>query len=166
MKKDKTVEVLNKLLEINNDRLEGYETATNETDELELKALFARLSKTSLRCRYELIDEITILGGEPVEGTKTSGKFFRAWMDVKAELSGHDRNAILSSCEFGEDKAIAAYKNVLINDIMHLSTKLLTLVRTQYVLLKADHDTIHSLRDAFMYKSESHDESSGSRASI
>jgi uncharacterized protein (TIGR02284 family) len=166
MKNDKTVEVLNKLLEINNDRLLGYETASKETDEQDLKTLFAQLANTSLRCKQELVDEINSLGGQPIEGTKTSGKFFRAWMDVKAALTGKNRNAIISSCEFGEDKAIETYKNVLMDDILYLSTRQLTLIRAQYALLKTDHDTVRSLRDTLKYNSESHGDRPGSRSSI
>jgi hypothetical protein len=33
MKIEKTVEVLNTLITINNDRIEGYETASEETEE-------------------------------------------------------------------------------------------------------------------------------------
>ncbi len=166
MKNDKTIEVLNKLLEINNDRLDGYETASRETDENDLKSLFAELAKTSLRCRQELVNEINDLGGKPVEGTKTSGKFFRAWMDVKAALSGKDRKAIIKSCEFGEEKAIETYKNVLMNDILYLSTRQLTLIRAQYALLKTDFDKLYSLRDVLVYKPEGSQNRSGSRASI
>ena len=35
MKNEKTIEVLNKLIIINNDRIEGYETAAKETEENE-----------------------------------------------------------------------------------------------------------------------------------
>ena len=166
MKNDKTVEVLNKLLEINNDRLDGYETASKETDENVLKYLFAQLSHTSLWCRQELVKEITSLGGKPIEGTKRSGKFFRAWMDVKAALSGRDRRAIINSCEFSEDKAIETYKNVLMSDIFYLNSRQMTLIRVQYALLKTDHDTVRSLRDKLIYKSEGHENRTASRTSI
>jgi uncharacterized protein (TIGR02284 family) len=166
MKNDETVEVLNKLLEINNDRLEGYDTASKETDEVDLKGLFRKLAKTSLKCRQELIDEITSLDSEPIEGTKISGKFFRRWMDVKAALSGHDRKTIISSCEFGEDKALETYKNVLMNDFLHLSTRQLTLVHSQYALLKADHDNVRSLLDAFKPKPQDRKNRARKRASL
>ncbi len=39
MENEKTIAVLNTLVQINNDRTEGYETALKETDESELKAL-------------------------------------------------------------------------------------------------------------------------------
>ena len=166
MKNDKTVEALNNLLEINNDRLEGYDTASGETDETDLKELFGRLAETSLRCKQELIDEVISLGGEPVEGTKTSGKFFRVWMDVKAALSGHDRKSIISSCEFGEDKAMETYKNVLMNDFSNLSTRQLTLVHSQHALLKTDHDTVRSLLETLRHKPENREKSPGNRASL
>ncbi len=158
MKDNETVDVLNKLLEINNDRLEGYETALKETDEHDLKTLFAELARTSGKCITELTDEIRGMNGEPVEGTKVSGKFFRAWMDVKAALTGKDRKAILSSCEFGEDKAVDAYEKVLRDDLEHLSSLQQDLIMSQFALIKADHDKVRYLRDSFSRKSKDTDD--------
>ena len=87
MEKEKTIEVLNTLITINNDRIEGYETAAKETEEQELKTLFAQFIATSHKCKQELVTEVTKLGGKPEEGTMTSGKFFRVWMDVKAAIT-------------------------------------------------------------------------------
>ena len=103
MENEKAIDVLNTLVEINNDRIEGYETATKETNEPDLKVLFTKLAETSQDCRIELEREVELLGGTPAKGTKVSGKFFRAWMDVKAAITGKDRKAILESCEYGED---------------------------------------------------------------
>jgi hypothetical protein len=47
MAKEKTIEVLNTLITINNDRIEGYETAAKETEKQDLKVLFAQFSSTS-----------------------------------------------------------------------------------------------------------------------
>ena len=81
MKKEKAVEVLNSLITINNDRIEGYETASKETDEHDLKSLFAQFISTSQKCKQELVLEVNKLGGGASEGTKTSGKFFGCgWM--------------------------------------------------------------------------------------
>ena len=113
MDTEKTIEALNKLIVINNDRIEGYKTAAGEAKETDLKKLFSDLSQTSVECRKELVAEVTRLGGAPDEGTKTTGKFYRAWMDVKSALSGNDRATILDSCEFGEDVALQTYKKIL-----------------------------------------------------
>jgi len=47
MDNEKTIDVLNTLIQINNDRIEGYETASKETEEHDLKTMFAQFTKTS-----------------------------------------------------------------------------------------------------------------------
>jgi len=147
MENEKTIEVLNTLITINNDRIEGYETATKETEEQDLKTLFAHFTATSQKCKQELEAEVKKLGGEPAEGTKTTGKFFRVWMDVKAALTGKDRKAILNSCEYGEDVAKDTYKKALENDLENLNADQQTMIRAQHTLLKADHNQVKSMRD-------------------
>ncbi|MGV3632358.1 MAG: ferritin-like domain-containing protein [Bacteroidota bacterium] len=147
MDNEKAIEVLNSLIVINNDRIEGYERAYKETEEADLKALFSKMSSTSQKCKSELVAEVNKLGGEAAEGTTTSGKFFRIWMDVKAALSGKDRKAILSSCEFGEDFAVKTYEEALEHS-GEISSELHTMISSQYSEIKADHDAVKRLRDA------------------
>jgi len=150
MEKQKSIDALNTLIEINNDRIEGYETASKETEETDLKSLFKQLAQTSQECKTELLEEVNELGGTPVEGTKVSGKFFRTWMDVKAALTGKDRKAILNSCEYGEDVAVNTYKKVLDNDASDLTEDQVDMISEQHNLIKADHDTEKSLRDSLV----------------
>lgn len=146
MDNEKSVDVLNSLIVINNDRIEGYDTAYKETEEGDLKALFEKLGKTSHKCKSALISEVHKLGGEVEEGTTTSGKFYRVWMDIKAALTNKDRKAILSSCEFGEDFAVKTYKEAMESE--GLSSDLRTLINDQYTEIKSGHDIVKSLRDA------------------
>lgn len=148
MTNDKTVDALNRLVEINNDRIEGYQTAANETEEQDLKTLFGRFAQASHKCRQELANEIRSLGGTSTDETKNTGKLFRAWMDVKAALTGKDRESILNSCEFGEDNALETYENVLENEREYLSPKHISMINTQMSLLRADHDKVKAMRDA------------------
>ncbi len=147
-RKGNAIDVLNALIVINNDRIEGYETASKETEEPDLKKLFAQFISTSQKCKKELVREVNTLGGVEAEGTKVSGKFFRVWMDVKAALKDKDRKTILNSCEYGEDKALETYNNALMND--HLSAEQRIMINSQKSLLKADHDHIKALRDALL----------------
>ena len=81
MSNEKTIDVLNSLIEINNDRIEGYETASKETEEDDLQELFSRMMKTSTKCKQELTQEVERLGGTPIEGTRITGKFcVHGWM--------------------------------------------------------------------------------------
>ena len=150
MEKEKSIEVLNTLITINNDRIEGYETASKETEEQDLKTLFGKFISTSQKCKQELVSEVTRLGGEVAEGTMTSGKFFRVWMDVKAALTGKDRKAILDSCEYGEDVAVDTYNKALRNNIGDISAAQQTLLNAQHALIKADHDKVKTMRDALV----------------
>ena len=59
------------------------------------------------------MNEVSRLGGTSAEGTLTTGKLHRVWMDVKAALTGKDREAILKSCEFGEGVAQDTYGKAL-----------------------------------------------------
>ncbi|AWG25891.1 ferritin-like domain-containing protein [Flavobacterium kingsejongi] len=148
MENQKSIDALNKLIEINNDRVEGYETAAKEADSADLKSLFASLQTTSQNNLTELRSEVTRLGGKPEEGTRVTGKFFRAWMDVKAAFTGNDRKTILNSCEFGEDKALETYENVLEENRGDLAPEQLALIAKQQASLTTDHDRVKALRDA------------------
>ena len=147
MENQKNIDALNKLIEINNDRVAGYETASKETESADLKSLFAGLQATSQNNLSQLRSEVSRLGGKPEEGTMVTGKFFRAWMDVKAALTGNDRHAILSSCEFGEDKALETYESVLDKSGTDLSLEQRDMVTKQQSALRADHDKVKALRD-------------------
>lgn len=147
MENSKNIDALNKLIEINNDRIEGYETASKEANETDLKSLFGELASTSQKNVSELRAEVKRIGGKPEEGTRVTGKFFRAWMDVKAAFTGNDRHTILDSCEFGEDKALEVYESVL-EGHRDLTAEQIQLVSQQQTALRADHDRVKALRDA------------------
>ena len=150
MEKERTIEELNSLITINNDRIQGYETASKETEEQDLKTLFSSFIETSEKCKKELVSEVNKLGGEPAEGTLTTGKFFRVWMDVKAALTNKDRKAILDSCEYGEDVAVGTYDKALRNNMEYITAEQQTMLNAQYALIKADHDKVKAMRDALI----------------
>jgi uncharacterized protein (TIGR02284 family) len=142
MNNKKTIEVLNSLIIINNYRIQGYKTASEETRENYLKALFGQFCSTSLKCKQELVNAVNGLNGEVADVTLTSGIFYREWMDAKAALTCNDRKAILKSCELGEDIAISVYKNVLKDDLEYLNTGQQNLITNQISFLNADHNLI------------------------
>jgi len=140
-------EILNDLIQINNDRIEGYEKAIKELDpaDSDLKALFVKMIGESHKHKLALATEVQALGTDAETGTTGSGKIYRAWMDVKAIFTGHDRKTVLNNCEFGEDAAQKAYKTALESD--DLSANLREIISEQKTELRASHDQIKSLRD-------------------
>ncbi|MEP7278332.1 MAG: PA2169 family four-helix-bundle protein [Bacteroidota bacterium] len=143
-----TIEVLNDLVTINNDRIVGYERALEEASPVDsdLKVLFTSMIDESRKIRVDLAGEVQALGGEFESGTTASGKLYRAWMDVKAVFTGHDRHAVLANCERGEDAAQNTYKEALTDN--NLPGYIRTMLEAQKAILRASHDRIKFLRDA------------------
>jgi len=141
-------ETLNDLVEINNDRIVGYEKAIEELhpEDSDLKSLFAQMIVESQKLKMELATEVQRYGSDIETGTTNSGKIYRAWMDVKAIFTGHDRKTVLSNCEFGEDAAQKAYKTAL--DMDNLSEDVRALITKQKAQLRVSHDEIKALRDS------------------
>lgn len=144
----KDAEVLNDLIEINNDRVEGYTRAIAETatDDNDLRSLFTDMANESRGYADELRQHVTETGEDPTDGTTNKGKIYRMWMDVKAFITGHDRKAILASCEFGEDAAQKAYKTALEEEDLLAETR--ALITEQKSKLRASHDKIKRMRDS------------------
>lgn len=100
---------LNHLLSIARDGEKGYKNAAENAKDQDLKTIFERYSTQRSTYVNELQDLIISIGGDPGETGGMAGALHRTWIDIKESLSGHDRHALLSSCESGEDAAKEAY---------------------------------------------------------
>jgi uncharacterized protein (TIGR02284 family) len=125
-----TANVLDDLIKINNDRIEGYEKALKDIkpEDADLRMIFLKAIDQSRKIKMTLGNELQTLGENIPAGTSGSGSIHRAWLEVKATFSGHSRHAILASCE-------------------HLPEYLVTTVLEQKIELKSVHDEIKALRD-------------------
>lgn len=142
----KSPEALNDLIEINNDRVTGYEKAAAQAEDIDLRSIFNSYAADSKRFASELKELVTQEGEDPAEGTTFRGKIYRTWMDVKATFGGDDRKGLLSSCEFGEDAAQRAYKTAL--EDKDLPTEARSIVERQKEILRGAHDRIKAMRDS------------------
>ncbi|MBD1394113.1 ferritin-like domain-containing protein [Mucilaginibacter glaciei] len=146
---EKAIEVLNDLIEINNDRIDGFDRASKDLDnvDVDLKAVFAKYASDSRKNSQELSQAVGEAGGEVETGNTASGTIHRAWLDVKATFSGHDRKAILEECERGEDAIKKAYREALSED-NGLSAQHRELIAQQQQGINEGHDAIKALRDS------------------
>ncbi|WP_343304671.1 PA2169 family four-helix-bundle protein [Chitinophaga niabensis] len=142
---EKTAEVLEDLVKINNDRIEGYQKAIKQTDDGDLKILFDKMVADSKQFTTELNKQLRNLGEERERDSTMAGKIYRTWMDVKVSFGGNSRHAILASCEYGEDAAQKSYREALAQD--HLPEDVRALITEQQRTLKAAHDQIRHMRD-------------------
>lgn len=143
----KSIDAINSLIIINNDRSEGYKKAAEETKDSELKSLFNKFSEQSRDFSSELRKFIPDSEEAGHDETKNTGKLFRLWMDIKAAVTSNNRKAILSSCEFGEDAAKNEYKNVL-EKPTDIPAAALSVITKQNAEIMRSHDQIKVMRDA------------------
>jgi uncharacterized protein (TIGR02284 family) len=144
-----TVEVLNELIEINNDRAESFEKAAHEleTNDMDLQNIFMDSAQESKQFSRELSNKVSALGATPEDGTTASGAMHRAWMEVKAMFNGHDRKGILEECERGEDVIKKAYQDAL-STKNNLTADVIALISREQQQIIASHDKIKRLRDS------------------
>ena len=145
MNNQQAVDHLNSLIEINNNRVEGYKTARDETLDNDLKIIFTRFINTSYECKSELVREVEKLGGVPMHGTDVTSKFFRIWMDIKYALTCNDRDTVLNSCEHSENLAVDTYTHILTKGNECLTASQLILIQLQLIRIKDDYDNIREM---------------------
>ena len=143
---ESSISVINDLIEINNDRVAGFEKAISDINDenVDLKELFMGYAEQSRKNGQELA---AIVGSaEEVEtGNSVSGTLHRAWIDVKSLFGGSDRASILSEAERGEDAIKKAYQDALADG--NLPYDAVEIVRSQAQGINSAHDKIKALRD-------------------
>lgn len=149
MENEKLVEVLNDLIRINNDRIEGYTKATEELSQPgydNARPMFLERTNESGVFVNELSSAVMRLGGEPAENTTTSGKLYRTWIDLKTSFTGGTAKSVFELCEFGEDAALKAYDEALDEDVAWPDELYNMLIR-QRQMIRESHDAIKRYRD-------------------
>jgi uncharacterized protein (TIGR02284 family) len=146
---EKLIRALNNLVEINNDRIAGYEKAEEEskTHDSDLQGIFHTMANDSRKFVRELTQEVINLGGE-FSTDSNKEKLYRVWMDIKVTFAGNNREAMLEACELGEDAAQKAYMDLLASGI-EISPRIRTILAEQQASLKTAHDLIKKYRDAY-----------------
>ncbi len=144
---EEIVDELNDLVKINNDRIQGYMKAVEESDDTQLDHLFNEMIVQSQNFRSQLAEHIVRIDGSAVpESTSTDigSKIHRAWIDIKTAVTGNDRETVLSSVTFGESAAVEAYESAVEKD--HLPANIKADLTNQLVQLKAARQKMEALK--------------------
>lgn len=145
---ENTIDILSDLIEINNDRVAGFEKVLADIDDsnVDLKTLFQKYATQSRAFSQELTALSAQRGGEAETGKSASGTLHRVWIDVKSIFGGSDRKSILNEAERGEDAIKHAYETALNEG--GLSGEVLKKVTEQSREIHQAHNSIRALRDA------------------
>lgn len=141
--------IVNGLIQINNDRIAGYERATNDAGVLDtdIKATFKGMIRQSKANKDELSKYVRKIDDVVGDETTISGNIYQAWMDIKGGFAPVDRHSILESCEFAEDAAQRAYASALNAADLH-DEAVRQVIASQKASLKISQDLIKAQRNA------------------
>lgn len=144
---EKIMDVINKLIKLNNDRVAGFEQAGTDLEDNDnrLIPIFRQLANESRQYSAELTG-LALQYGNPDNGTTTSGDLHRAWIDIKTSFTCNNLQAVLDECERGEDAIKAAYREAL-DAGDELNPEVIQLLQRQQQGIENGHNLIKSLRD-------------------
>jgi len=148
MKTEQTVSVLNDLLQITNDRIEGFEKVEGKVWEMypDIKDEYDRMISQSKIMKNELINLITEKNGKPQDSPSVAGALHRTWIDIKNSFTlGNLEESTLANVVFGEKAAIDAYQKAL--DSGDLCEKSSNIVAEQLHKLIVSYDQFKNIEE-------------------
>lgn len=108
------------LVSIINDGKEGYSSAAESTDNVELKAVFLKYVAERALYEHELKAHLLKHGGDSQnEEGGILGAIHRTWIDIKEALTDRSETAILSAVVTGEKAALAKYDVAIEDNKLH-----------------------------------------------
>lgn len=143
---NKTISILEDLIETCRDGQNGFQQAAEHAKAPELREFFNTESLKRASFAGELEVLVQQLGkADPDRTGSMAGALHRGWFAMKEKLGGGDES-ILNSVEAGEDTAKKAYEKAIKEP---LPSDVLAILRRQFESVLASHDRARTLRDAF-----------------
>ena len=120
---EKTISALSELAEFVNDGVMGYKKGAEGTKDAEVRTFCIGKVQERQQFLSEINTFITQQGGEPETSGTVKGAIYRQWMAVKSALTGADDEAMINACSYGEEWAIKAYDDALMNQELPLEIR-------------------------------------------
>ena len=109
--KGEVVSEVHHLMEVLNERVNGYQKAIENVDDPEAVSLFEEYKNQALEFENELRSFSDV---NPEElGTRMQGDIWHFWMDLKGAITNKSTESMLGACITGENAAIRNYNDVL-----------------------------------------------------
>ena len=140
-----TLEKLQELIQVNIDSRDGFNESAAQIDDMTITSMFRQFAAERDEQAAELRTIVAANREAPQETGSMAAAAHRMLIDVRAALGG-GVPAILSEAERGEDYIKGKYEDILkdtagsaMNDGLH----------RHYAAVKAAHDRVRDLRDAY-----------------
>lgn len=141
----KTVQtVLDGLITLNRDAVEGYKLAAQQLDNEHYQQICRKNAEQRKQFISELVHMVNQYDGVPTDAQSVAGVLHDAWISIKNMVTNDDA-AVIAECDRGEEVAVTLYHSALDEDI---PADVETLLRTQFALLKGSHERMQRLSAA------------------
>jgi len=138
------IRTLNGLIATTLDSVDGYTEAAKDAQNSRYAQLFTARAGERRQVVTALQAEVSRLGGNPEDdGTVLAGAH-RAFLDLKAAVTGQDDKAIVDEVERGEDHIKAKFEAALKDS--ELSPATMSAIETAYGSVRAGHDEMRDLK--------------------
>ncbi len=134
---------LDNIVSILRDGAKGYEHASTNLKDSEIKTLFLRLSQQRKQFIEELKVEAPKLGVTLDDSGTVKGYFHRVWMDVSYVFDTDDHNVIDDSIT-GEEAAVETYKETM--DTKNIPKYLWDTLNNQFGLVQGAMNQLKALK--------------------
>ena len=138
------IRVLNGLIATTIDSIDGYRESAKEIESSDLKQRFEARAGERQTMVGTLRQQVSSLGGNPEDDGTVLAAGHRAFVDLKAAVTGRDDKAIVNEVERGEDHIKAKYEAALQDAA--LSAECRSLVQMAYGSVKSGHDQMRDLK--------------------
>ncbi|MES1971595.1 MAG: PA2169 family four-helix-bundle protein [Pseudomonadota bacterium] len=138
------IRTLNGLIATTIDSVDGYTAAADEAESGRYADLFRARAAERRAVSETLRAEVTRLGGAPEDdGTILAGAH-RAFLNLKAAVTGREDKAIVNEVERGEDHIKAKFESALADT--ELSVPIRAAIQSAYRSVREGHDQMRDLK--------------------
>ena len=151
---EKILRAINDLIETSKDGMKGYETASENVENPQIKSVLSRLAQHRASFVNELESQARQYGINPaqentVEGVvmDAAGAVHRGWINLKSAISGNSSTAILNECENGDAAALKVYEQAL--EVQNLPLDIKSVIERQHHDILEAKNRITTLKTSF-----------------
>lgn len=138
------IRTLNGLIATTIDSVDGYRTSATDVDNPRYAEMFTARASERSSVAEQLRAEVKRLGGNPEDDGTILAAGHRAFVNLKAAVTGRDDQAIVNEIERGEDHIKAKFEDALKDDNLSPDTR--SLIETAFTSVRAGHDEMSQLK--------------------
>jgi uncharacterized protein (TIGR02284 family) len=136
---------LSKLIHINEDACEFYESAQDKAEDPQLKTTFGNLESLHKGVVITLKNCVRADGETPESGDTFAGQARQFWAELMTKISNDVDETLVKHLEEAEDRCLHSMQDAIENDDISVSTK--ATLRSELGTLQKTHDYMKALKD-------------------